>query len=157
MKSAFTTGMIALCAAGLAMPALAQDGDEAERAERRTSGGHSKEAFIESYDADGDGVVTMAEFNAERAKIHEGYDMDGDGRVSQVEYVDDYQYRLDAELAEIRANRLRQAHFRFGVLDADHDGTLTLEELNESGTRTFSRLDSNEDGIIDEADTADAF
>lgn len=157
MKAFLTGSVFAIAALGLAAPTMAQE-TEAQTAERRAStGGHGKQDFIKSYDVDGDGKVSMEEFLAERAEIHKTYDLDGDGKVTQTEYVEDYQYRLDQELAARRANSLRQAHFRFGILDSDDDGEMTLNELHESGNRTFSRLDTNGDGIIDEADTADTF
>ncbi|MBV1934259.1 MAG: hypothetical protein KUG59_06195, partial [Parvibaculaceae bacterium] len=49
---------------------------------------------------------------------------------------------------------IKQTHTRFGVMDADKDEIMTLEEFNKSGDRVFSRRDKNEDGKIDEQDMA---
>jgi Ca2+-binding EF-hand superfamily protein len=138
----------AFAAALLASPALSQNAD---------APGHGKNDFMETYDADKDGKVSKAEFAAKRKEAHKNLDLNRDGKVSELDYVNEYTFRLDKELAERRGGQIRQAHFRFGVLDTDKDSTLSEGEFNESGDRMFSRLDSNSDGIVDAKDTAKGF
>ena len=124
---------------------------------RRVSAGHSKRAFVETYDTNGDGHVTQAEFTAEREKGYHVRDANGDGTVHEEEYVSEYEGRLEKELKERHNMQIKQAYVRFDVLDTDKDDTITLDEFNASGDRMFADLDTNGDGIVDEADTAEAY
>lgn len=143
--------------AALSAPALAQDGESAATGTRATASGHSKTSFLETYDTNGDGKVSVAEFTAGREAKYKSFDLDGDGQVSEAEYVEEYRARLDAELARRRSLQIRQTYVRYGVLDTDHDQNMSLEEFHESGSRMFKRLDTNGDGVIDERDTSDHY
>ena len=167
---------LALCLflAGLAAPAFAQDSTEkpaekpAEQAQTRTpmqpgvAGGHSQAAFIASYDSNGDGKVDMDEFITVRTARFTGADKDGDGQLNEAEYVAEFEGRLRQQYAEQGrdtadegfANGLKQAGVRFALLDRDRNGFLSLEEDLESGRKTFTRNDTNEDGIVDASDPA---
>ncbi|WP_417452091.1 EF-hand domain-containing protein [Kordiimonas sp.] len=124
---------------------------------RRNGGGHSKQAFMETYDLDGDGRVSEQEFYAARDKGYASRDGNGDGSVSPDEYVAEYEVRLDRQLAEQRDRQLKQAYVRFGVLDDDKNGVMTLEEFKKTGKRMFDRLDSNKDGLVDDKDEAERY
>jgi hypothetical protein len=119
--------------------------------------GHGKADFLRTYDTDLDGAVSRAEFDAQRGRDYARTDANGDGALTETEYVGDYTTRLDAELAEMRRRQLEQAHVRFGVLDSDHSDRMSRAEFDASGARSFSRLDSNGDGRIDDQDAADHF
>jgi hypothetical protein len=120
-------------------------------------GGHSKREFLEAYDANKDGKVSKQEFAAKRSVDHKDLDLNENGSVNELEYVNEYAFRLDKELAARRAGQIRQAHVRFGVLDTNKDGLLSAEEFAASGDRMFSRLDTSGDGFVGTADTANSF
>lgn len=148
-------GLIALSISG---PLQAQDTDNKDDSGPiSTTQAHSKGAFVESYDANGDGVVSKAEFMASRKDGYDLRDADGDGTLIEAEYVGEYIKRLDRELKERRMSSIRQAYVRFDVLDTDENKEMTLEEFNDSGLRMFKRLDTNEDGVVNEEDSAEHF
>lgn len=136
---------------------VAQQTADADAPAPRPTAGHGKRSFLATYDTDGDGHVTLPEFMAEREKGYTRRDADGDGTVHEEEYVSEYEARLEQELKEQHDRQIKQAYVRFGVLDADKDKEISLAEFNASGSRMFSELDTNGDGIVDEADTADAY
>ena len=124
---------------------------------QRASAGHGKRSFVETYDTDGDGQVTLVEFMTEREVGYGQRDADGDGTVHEEEYVSEYEVRLEQELKAQHDRQIKQAYVRFNVLDQDKDGTISLAEFNASGSRMFSKLDTNGDGIVNEEDTAKAY
>ncbi|MEL6686298.1 MAG: hypothetical protein AAFP97_01605 [Pseudomonadota bacterium] len=127
------------------------------RRQTRNRGGHSKGAFYEAYDSDGDESVSVAEYVSMREKGYIARDINGDDQVLPDEYVAEYEARLDQQLAEQRDRQLKQAYVRFNVLDKDKDGIISREEFHSSGMRMFTRLDTNEDKVVDENDTAERF
>lgn len=123
---------------------------------------HEGSAFIRDYDADHDGQVTRAEFDAGRVARFKATDANGDGWVSEDEYVAEYSARLEKQLAasdrseekktEERQRQIRQTHVRFGVLDKDKDKKMTQAEFDVSGARAFAEQDDDKDGIVTAAD-----
>ena len=124
---------------------------------------HEGSAFIHDYDADHDGQVSRAEFDAGRVTRYKATDANKDGWVSEAEYVNEYSARLEQQLAasdrtedrkvEERQRQIRQTHVRFGVLDKDKDGKMSQAEYDASGARAFAEQDNDKDGIVTVADT----
>ena len=120
-------------------------------------GGHGLSAFIGSFDANRDGVVTRQEYDALRTQRFTAADTNHDGVLSEDEYVAEFEGRLQQQYAgkaqdERYAGLIKQAHVRFKILDTDHDGRLTLAEENAIAEKTFQRTDANNDGKIDQAE-----
>lgn len=94
-------------------------------------------------DTDGDGVVSLAEFQARRAEVAEErftrLDGNGDGLLTS---------------EELAARRGRGEHRGFdpGEIDTDGDGAISLSELQSvrpgMTEERFARMDSNGDGVI---------
>lgn len=121
------------------------------------AGGHSLSAFIGGFDANRDGVVTRAEYDAVRKQRFTAADTNHDGSLSEDEYVAEFEARLKQQSAgraqdDSFAGSIKQAHVRFNILDADHDGKLTMAEETAIAEKTFKRTDANGDGKIDNAD-----
>ena len=157
-----TTLLTGACAAGQTLEASSDVAPSTQPAQTaRNDAGepisrsrpHSKERFVETYDADGDGIVTYAEFEAERQAGYNLRDANRDGEVHEEEYVSEYEIRLKAQLEEQYNGQIDQAYVRFNVLDKDEDGNMTLSEFNASGASIFNTLDTNGDGTIDDAAT----
>lgn len=167
MHSIKTAALAAIALAAVPAAAIAQNApraanaanaaNAAEGGARNAGGGHSKREFLETYDANGDGKVSKEEFAAKRSADHKGLDLNENGSVSELEYINEYIFRLDKDLAERRARQIRQAHVRFGVLDTNKDGVLSAQEFAASGDRMFARLDTTGDGFVDTTDTANSF
>lgn len=125
---------------------------------------HEGNAFIHDYDANDDGQVSRAEFDAGRAARFKSTDANGDGWVSEDEYVGEYRARLEQQLAasdlseekktEERQRQIRQTHVRFGVLDKDKDAKMIQAEYDASGARAFAEQDDDKNGTITAADVA---
>lgn len=113
---------------------------------------HTREGFLELYDADGDGQVPREEFDRARAAQFARSDLDGDGTIDRDEYLAEYQDRLDRRIALLAGGSDRQTRVRFGALDADKDGRMTFAEYQASGRRTFEAADRNKDGVVDGED-----
>lgn len=151
-KTCLNTAIAALMLSLAAAPgAFAQSAED-----RRAAPGHGKETFLGENDTDHDGRVTAAEFAAARAAKYRTFDLDGDGKVKEADYVGEFTGRFGKDAA-VPEGQLKQAHVRFGVLDTDKDGNLTLAEFNASGERMFERLDTNGDGVVDKADTSGSY
>jgi hypothetical protein len=72
--------------------------------------------------------------------------------VNAEQFVQYEQNRLTPLLAQRREMSEKQAHVRFGILDADKDQKLTLKEFQQSGIKTFDAMDRNQDGVINAED-----
>ncbi len=99
-------------------------------------------------DADHDGKVTFEEFKAGAGggRMIQRLDADRDGRISKAEYqvmVDRMSQFGGPEAAERVARRFAQD-------DADHDGFLTIGELDAAAKRRFDAADANHDGWLSE-------
>lgn len=149
-------GIALACITGQSASAQDAVADNHAEPERRAAPGHGKETFVRENDTDHDGRVTSAEFTAARAAKYRTFDLDGDGKVSEADYVGEFAGRFSPD-TKVPDGQLKQAHVRFGVLDTDKDGTLTLAEFNASGERMFKKLDSNGNGIIDVADASGSY
>ncbi|MBY6113046.1 EF-hand domain-containing protein [Mameliella alba] len=126
-----------------AVPALAQQGQP---------GAH----FIEMWDLDGDGKVSVEEAAARRADVFAAFDSNEDGFLDAEEYVlfDDAR---EADMAENgghgKGAMMRAAD---GMLlernDADEDGRVSLAEFVDGAKAWITRMDRDEDGAVTTAD-----
>lgn len=143
MKHAFLTTLLGLAT----LPALAAS--------------HSSTTFIAEQDLNGDGKVLLEEFRLGRQVEFARIDFNADGLLNESEYLGEFEGRLmqrigkmpDAEKRKEELQRqMRQAKVRFGVLDTDKNGSISLEEFQAAGLRMFKLHDRNQDNTVDDAD-----
>lgn len=122
---------------------------------------HSSTTFIAEQDLNGDGKVLLEEFRLGRQVEFARIDFNADGALNEAEYLGEFEGRLmlrigkmpDAEKRKEELQRqMRQAKVRFGVLDADKNGSISQEEFQAAGLRMFKLHDRNQDGVVDDAD-----
>lgn len=123
---------------------------------------HANTDFIAEYDLNGDGKVSLEEFDALRKVRFLTGDLDGNGTLNEAEYVKEYEDRLNKELEyyndnpskkqELYDRQMPQAHVRFKVLDKDKSGEMTFDEYQASGHNMFRRHDVDKDGFVTKAD-----
>lgn len=109
-------------------------------------------APLESYDTDGDGLITRAEIETRRAERFAAADADGDGALSPAELV----AMQEAIRAEVQVARATRAIAR---MDDDGDGLLSSEELAQRTpllAPIFDRLDADGDDAISREELAAA-
>jgi Ca2+-binding EF-hand superfamily protein len=159
-----TKSMIALTAATLSLAAMSGATHAAGPEAREGRGGGW---MMKRFDADGDGMISLQEFQAAGNAMFARLDADGDGRVSAEEWAAarpgrgwaDGERRGQREAgagprgedrAVHRAERMAQYRAaRFANLDADGDGYVSRAEFDEARMARFNALDVNGNGVID--------
>ena len=113
---------------------------------------HYKDRFISQYDQNGDGMLSLEEFDSARRARFDNTDTDGNGVVSADEYAYEWEDRLDEMIEKERVGKMQAAREEFASLDGDDDGIVTAAEFNALGDQIFAGHDHNGDAQIDAAD-----
>lgn len=102
-------------------------------------GGFGPNMQFEDIDTDGNGEISKAEIEAQKAAHFRATDTNGDGKLSLEEMQANAQERAAARAAKMVSR-----------LDADGDGALSESELSQRGRRgdMFARLDRDDSGGI---------
>lgn len=111
-------------------------------------GGHGGKKMMKHLDTDGDGQVSIEEFESPRRSPFGRADSNDDGIVTLEEIEERMQSRHQArELEQEERIAERRAKFteRFSTMDTDGDGGLSQDEIKQG---IFSRMDENGDGYI---------
>ncbi len=136
---------VALAAALLTLAVASGCQSTADANTRKISGGAVTR--FHQLDTNSDGKVNFAEFDAGFADtIFSQYNRNADGSVTLAEW--------DA-IERANENKTRSS---FRLLDRNHDGKLTRDELTHGKRRNvvvrriFERIDANHDGVLTEAE-----
>ena len=145
-------GICSLAATISVVLGVAHGAQNAAGAQSLPTGGHAGNAFIATWDDDGDGKVSRAEYEGVRKARFAATDSNGEGTLSVDEYVNEYAVRLDRDIADERNASLKQTDTRFKALDKDKDKFISRAEYDNSGQRAFVHLDRNKDGRVTQED-----
>jgi len=121
------------------------------------AGGTPGAGFLENWDADANGAVTLAEVTEKRENIFYTFDESGDGVLTSEEYVAFDEARAADQENESRGNG-GGGHGKASVgmtlefNDVDGNGEVTLEEFLGNSEAWFAILDRNADGVVTTAD-----
>jgi Ca2+-binding EF-hand superfamily protein len=106
--------------------------------------------FVENWDLDGDGAVTLAEATERRGDIFYTFDANEDGVLDATEH-DDFDAARSADMEGQGGwhgpNNPANGMLRT-VTDADGDGQVSRDEFLGAVPEWFARMDRNGDGVV---------
>lgn len=123
----------ALCATLAVLAALALPANAAP----------DSESMILNADANGDGMVTRAEFINHRSALLTMLDTDSSGSLTQTEFT-----TFVGDMGK------RMANMAFSKADANGDGAISQSEWDANPPRAFDKADKNGDGVLDAREIA---
>jgi hypothetical protein len=101
--------------------------------------------WFDRRDANGDGFLTIEEWQRAREQRLQKIDTDGNGAISRLEFL-----AYERRQAEARAERL------FKRLDTNGDGAISAEERGVALSRRFQLIDQDGDGRVSTVDLRNA-
>jgi len=118
-----------------------------------TQAGAADASFLEDWDLDSDGVITLEELEKFRGKVFQTFDTNQDGVLDSAEYTVFDQARADA--AEKNPSALLQRAVN-GLsrtsTDLNLDGQVTREEFAQALLAWFRSHDRDNDGVLSPGD-----
>ncbi|MFQ5625231.1 MAG: EF-hand domain-containing protein [Methyloligellaceae bacterium] len=104
---------------------------------------HGKGAhrMMERFDTNKDGKLTQQELDDARKKLLAAHDGDKDGKLTLAEF--------EKLWLEVKRQRMVRS---FQKIDRDGDASITLDEFLKPFANLVSRMDSNDDGVLDRED-----
>jgi len=101
-------------------------------------GGHR---MMERFDTNEDGKLTQQELDEARKKLVAAHDGDKDGKLTLAEF--------EKLWLEVKRQRMVRS---FQRIDRDADASITVDEFLKPFANLVSRMDSNDDGVLDRED-----
>jgi Ca2+-binding EF-hand superfamily protein len=123
------------------------------------AGGHQKPGshFVNAWDDNGDGQVTLAEATERRSDVFATFDENDDGYLSAEEYsmfdearANDQKNHKDGKGKGKKNGRHKGMQMEYN--DVNKDGRVSLEEFTTQTAGWFAMMDRNADGVVTTAD-----
>ena len=96
--------------------------------------------MVQQMDKDGDGAVSLKEFNVFHAERFKAMDSNSDGKVTGAE-LDGLHQGMRGQMQGMKHMSIEQ---HFDAADSNHDGALTKEEAEKGMPILFARFDEND-------------
>ncbi len=129
------------------------------QAQGQNGAGAPMAMFIEEWDQNADGVITLDDIATRRTDIFVMFDQSGDGMIDAEE-----QGMMAETIASAEADKAGGGHgpggpgqlihgaMTLAYNDTDADGMISAAEFDAASPRLFAELDSNGDGSVTPAD-----
>jgi len=104
-----------------------------------------------STDQDGDGRISMQEFQAKHERLFQRLDRDSDGQVTRAEFDRKAARKMSRKTSngeQASGKGKRGGKDRFAKYDVDGDGALTRDEYLAHSEKQFQRRDRDGQGFI---------
>ena len=126
-----------------------------EKCDENMHGQHHGEMegmMFKKLDANGDGVISKAEFNAFNARHFKKLDTNNDGKLTPEELQGGHKQEMG------HGDGTTHLDQRFNAADANHDGGLDREEASNMPmlSQYFDEVDANKDGKVTRQEYLDA-
>jgi Ca2+-binding EF-hand superfamily protein len=123
--------------------------------------GQMNEMTFRKIDTNGDGVISLKEFNAFNARHFKELDTNKDGKLTLDELMGGDTHGMGmghADNGAMYGNGTTHLDQRFNAADANHDGFLDREEAKDMPmlTQYFNEVDTNKDGKVTRQEYFDA-
>lgn len=109
------------------------------------------------YDSDGDGKISLAEYEAGRMQMFTRMDADGNGSVSFAE-IDAAEQAMEQRMQGMGGgrggDRMKARFDEMKTADANGDQSISTDEFKAASDAEFKTLDTNGDGFIDADEAA---
>ena len=144
----FKTSLIAATALTvLAFGASAASAQDQQGGQGGGQGGRGGGMFAR-YDADHDGKVTLAEYEAGRMMQFKRMDTDGNGSLSFAEI--DAATAMAAQRGGPMADMMKTRNDALKAADANGDQSISADEFKAYVDAEFKKMDANSDGVLTE-------
>ncbi len=116
-------------------------------------------AFMQKFDSDQSGGISLEEATAQHKEQFKLNDKDGDGFITAEEAGAAFVEQAPPEMMEAMKERGMPDPGQTFVknLDKDNDGKVSAEEFEQPTKESFATMDSNGDGVADEAEAGAYF
>ncbi|VAW05530.1 hypothetical protein MNBD_ALPHA01-69 [hydrothermal vent metagenome] len=132
--------------AAMSFTSLAYAGDKMHKMHKmKMKGAHM---MHEMMDADKDGSVSAEEFQAFRSQKFADADKNNDGNLDAGEYEALAKVMAEQRKKAMEMAKKKKAKKHFDKMDADGDGKISKAEFDAKGERGFTRMDKNDDGML---------
>jgi len=166
MKKFLYAAGFSLVLSGVALAQPAMPPHEGPGHDRMGMEGGMKRPPMPNPDANGDGKVTLAEFQQSHADQMMRLDTNKDGKITEAEFMArprmmghdgpppppkaDGQKDKERPMRREMMEKMRgeRQGMMFDMLDANDDGVITRAEIDRMTAKHFKRLDANHDGVL---------